>query len=119
MAVSPTRLTFDSPSFKTRPVASVGELQVYVVPCGTGLGVEMNLSLLQANIHLIENIKLFTEINKQIFNTIIERISSLSDLISSETYSNASYPTYPTSHDWIIERINSLSAFNESGAYLI
>ena len=26
-----------------------------------------NLSLFQANIHLIENIKLFTEINKQIF----------------------------------------------------
>ena len=48
MAVSPKRLLFDSPSFKTSPVASVGELQVYVVPCGTGLGVEMNLSLLQA-----------------------------------------------------------------------
>jgi len=48
MAVSPKRLTFDSPSFKTSPVASVGELHVYVVPCGTGLGVEMNLSLLHA-----------------------------------------------------------------------
>ena len=48
MAVSPKRLIFLSPSFKTRPVASVGELQVYVVPCGTGLGVEMKLSLLQA-----------------------------------------------------------------------
>ena len=31
-----------------------------------------NLSLFQANIHLIENIKLFTEINKQILNTTIE-----------------------------------------------
>ena len=47
MAVSPKRLIFLSPSFKTRPVASVGELQVYVVPCGTGLGVEMKLLLLQ------------------------------------------------------------------------
>jgi DNA primase len=35
-----------------------------------------NLSLLQANIHLIENIKLFTEVNKQIFNTIIEKLKS-------------------------------------------
>ena len=35
-----------------------------------------NLSLFQANIHLIENIKLFTEINKQIFNLIIERLKS-------------------------------------------
>ena len=35
-----------------------------------------NLPLLQANIHLIENIKLFTEINKQIFNTIIEKLRS-------------------------------------------
>ena len=35
-----------------------------------------NLSLFQANIHLIENIKLFTEINKQIFNSIIERLKS-------------------------------------------
>ena len=35
-----------------------------------------NLSLFQANIHLIENIKLFTEINKQIFISIIERLKS-------------------------------------------
>ena len=35
-----------------------------------------NLSLLKANIHLIENIKLFTEINKQIFNLIIEKLKS-------------------------------------------
>jgi DNA primase len=30
------------------------------------------LSFFQANTHLVENIKLFTEINKQIFNSIIE-----------------------------------------------
>ncbi len=33
-----------------------------------------NLSLFQSNIHLIENIKLFTKINKQIFNSIIDKL---------------------------------------------
>jgi DNA primase len=35
-----------------------------------------NLTLLQANIHLIENIKLFTEVNKQILKTIIAKLRS-------------------------------------------
>ena len=35
-----------------------------------------NLSLFQANIHLIESIKLFTEINKQILASTIERLKS-------------------------------------------
>ena len=35
-----------------------------------------NLVLLQANIHLIENIKLFTEINKQIFELVIKKLKS-------------------------------------------
>jgi DNA primase len=35
-----------------------------------------NLVLLQANIHLIENIKLFTEVNKQIIKLIIEKLKS-------------------------------------------
>ena len=35
-----------------------------------------NLSLFQANIHLIENIKIFTEINKQIFGSIISKFKS-------------------------------------------
>ncbi len=35
-----------------------------------------NLNLLQANIYLIENIKLFTEINKKIFELIIEKLKS-------------------------------------------
>ena len=35
-----------------------------------------NLTLLQANIHLIENIKLFTEVNKQIFEMIINKLKS-------------------------------------------
>ena len=34
------------------------------------------LDLLQANIHLIENIKLFTEFNKKIFEMIIEKLKS-------------------------------------------
>ena len=35
-----------------------------------------NLSLFQSNIHLVENIKLFSEINKQIFNLIIKKLKS-------------------------------------------
>ena len=35
-----------------------------------------NLNLLQANTHLIENIKLFTEVNKKIFKLIIEKLKS-------------------------------------------
>ena len=35
-----------------------------------------NLRLLQSNIHLIENIKLFTKVNKQIFELILEKLKS-------------------------------------------
>ena len=35
-----------------------------------------NLNLLQANIHIIENIKLFTEVNKKIFELVIEKLKS-------------------------------------------
>ena len=35
-----------------------------------------NLNLLQANLHLVENIKLFTEVNKKIFKLIIEKLKS-------------------------------------------
>ena len=35
-----------------------------------------NLKLIQENIHLIENIKLFTEVNKQIFDKIISKLKS-------------------------------------------
>ncbi len=35
-----------------------------------------NLNLIKANIHLIENIKLFTEINKKIFDLIIQKLRS-------------------------------------------
>ena len=35
-----------------------------------------NLTLLQTNIHLIENIKLFTEVNRQIFDLIIKKLKS-------------------------------------------
>jgi DNA primase len=40
-----------------------------------------NLNLLQANIHLIENIKLFTEVNKKIFELIIEKLKSGEQII--------------------------------------
>ena len=35
-----------------------------------------NLNLLQANVHLIENIKLFTEVNKKIFKLIIQKLKN-------------------------------------------
>ena len=35
-----------------------------------------NLSLFQSNIHLVENIKLFSEINKQIFSSAINKLKS-------------------------------------------
>ena len=35
-----------------------------------------NLSLFQSNIHLVENIKLFSEINKQIFNSVIDKLKT-------------------------------------------
>ena len=35
-----------------------------------------NLDLLQANIHLVENIKLFTDFNKKIFELVIEKLKS-------------------------------------------
>ena len=35
-----------------------------------------NLTLLQANIHLIENIKLFTDLNKKIFEAIIKKLKT-------------------------------------------
>ena len=35
-----------------------------------------NLSLFRSNIHLVKNIKLFTEINKQIFNSLIDKLKS-------------------------------------------
>ena len=43
-----------------------------------------NLSLFQKNLHLVENIKLFTEINKQIFYFIIKKLRS-NDTLSIES----------------------------------
>ena len=40
-----------------------------------------NLDLIQSNIHLIENIKLFTEENSKIFNKIIGCLKSLDQLV--------------------------------------
>jgi len=39
-----------------------------------------NFKLLQSNIHLIENIKLFTNLNKQIFDKLISKLKSKKDL---------------------------------------
>ena len=43
-----------------------------------------NLDLLQANIHLIENIKFFTEINKKIFEMIIKKLKSGSHITNQD-----------------------------------
>ena len=43
-----------------------------------------NLSLFQANIHLVENIKVFTEINKQIFNLILDKLKKSDEQASME-----------------------------------
>ena len=39
-----------------------------------------NLRLLQSNIHLLENIKLFTEVNRQIFQSILDKLKSGSQI---------------------------------------
>ena len=39
-----------------------------------------NLNLIKDNVHLLENIKIFTEINKQIFTQIISYVKSNTDL---------------------------------------
>ena len=43
-----------------------------------------NLKLMQENIHLIENIKLFTEVNKQIFEKIISKLKSPEQITTKE-----------------------------------
>jgi DNA primase len=43
-----------------------------------------NLSLLQANIHLIEDIKFFTEINRQILGTIIQKLKSREQIVADD-----------------------------------
>ena len=43
-----------------------------------------NLDLLQSNIHLIENIKLFTEVNMQILSTIIHKLKSEEQLTTDD-----------------------------------
>jgi len=42
------------------------------------------LDLLQANIHLVENIKLFTEFNKKIFEMIVEKLKSGSEITTQD-----------------------------------
>jgi len=39
------------------------------------------LNLIQANVHLIENIKLFSEINKKIFEIIVDKLKSGEQII--------------------------------------
>ncbi len=39
-----------------------------------------NLNLIQQNIHLVDNIKLFTEVNKQIFEKVVNKLQSVESL---------------------------------------
>ena len=41
-----------------------------------------NLNLIQENIHLIENIKLFTDVNKQIFEKVLLKLKSRTKIIN-------------------------------------
>jgi len=58
-----------------------------------------NLDLMREHIHLIENIKLFTDINKQIFNTIIIKLKSGEEIKNSELEID----------DQLIEKINKFA----------
>lgn len=58
-----------------------------------------NLNLMQSNIHLIENIKLFTEVNKKIFNQIIEVLKSENEIAIQDLYLDSQ----------IIEKINKFA----------
>ena len=44
-----------------------------------------NLNLIQENLHLVENIKLFTEVNLQIFNEILSKLKSGEKTLIDET----------------------------------
>ena len=43
-----------------------------------------NLDLIQDHIHLVENVKLFTKVNKQIFEKIISKLKLSNQITSSE-----------------------------------
>ncbi|WP_440652919.1 DNA primase [Candidatus Pelagibacter sp. HIMB1542] len=58
-----------------------------------------NLNLMKSNIHLIESIKLFTEVNKKIFNQIIEILKSEDQIGVQDMYLDSQ----------IIEKINKFA----------
>ena len=77
--------------FYTKKIKSLESTKQYFKESQSLTGVELKefsllylvlnkLDLLQANIHLIENIKLFTEVNKKIFEMIIEKLKSGSQI---------------------------------------
>ena len=43
-----------------------------------------NLDLIQEHIHLVENVKLFTKVNKQIFEKIISKLKLSNQITSGE-----------------------------------
>ena len=77
--------------FYSKKIKSLESTKKYLQESQSLTGVELKefsllylvinkLDLLQANIHLIENIKLFTDLNKKIFEMIIEKLKSGSQI---------------------------------------
>ncbi len=77
----------NSKKFFAKKIKSLDKTKKYFNDSQSLTGVELkeisllylvmnNLDLLQTNMHLIENIKLFTEVNKKIFKLIIEKLKS-------------------------------------------
>ena len=76
---------YNNKRFYSKKIKSLESTKKYFQESQSFSGVELkefsllylminNLDLLQANIHLVENIKLFTEVNKKIFEMIIEKL---------------------------------------------
>ena len=81
----------NSKKFFVKKIKSLDKTKKYFNDSQSLTGVELKeisllylvsnkLDLLKANIHLIENIKLFTEFNKKIFEMIIEKLKSGSQI---------------------------------------
>ena len=107
-------LSQNKKQFYVKKIKSLDSTKQYFKDSQSVTGVELkeisllylvlnNLTLLQSNIHLIENIKLFTEVNKQIFKVIIEKLKSdrkisISDLSLDEQLINKIKKFAPIKH---------------------
>ena len=82
-----TPYTSQKKRYNTKKIRSLETTKKYFNESKSLTGIELkefsllyliinNLKLIQENIHLINNIKLFTDINKQIFETIVSKLNS-------------------------------------------